>query len=137
MSYGGQQNRTEWYDRAPLMVAASFQAGAAPHGGTTRWTYTVPASRKALVESALASVSRAAAASTVQQVLCYVRGASPLPYLSFVEMYNLGQGAAYQSNLAGAIVLLAGYTITCTTSDVSPDGVVAYCSAFKGTEYDA
>lgn len=47
-------SRPQYYDRSPTSVArfVSDHPGAVVLGGYTAWTYTVPASRKAFVESA-------------------------------------------------------------------------------------
>lgn len=138
MSYGGQQNRTEWYDRAPTIKGAVYAAtSVVPHGTTARWSYTVPASRKALIEAATAVMTRLAAASAPAEVLALVQIPAAPSYVVVAQLYNNAASVSFNGQLAGAVILLAGNTLSALTADASPDGTMAYNLSFKGTEYDA
>jgi hypothetical protein len=135
MSYGGQQNRTEWYDRAPSIILNQYAATIAPHVATTRWTYTVPAGRKALVESAFASmITDTVGAPAGNRNVAVAVTTTPLIQVYYSAMFP---NALSSSNLAGAIILLAGITLGASTSDASTGGFNSFFVSMKATEYDA
>jgi len=56
--------RPAYYDRDPVMVnQESSLAALAPHGSTTRFTYTVPSGKKAYMEVSYADVTVITAAA--------------------------------------------------------------------------
>lgn len=136
MSYGGQQNRTEWYDRAPLLVQRLFAQTIAPAGLTARWSYTVPASRKCLVENAIAIQTRITAAGAGGYCASFI-GDGAAYVVAAIGYQFTSAGMQQTGALAGAMVYLAGSTITGQTWDTSTGGTVEYLVSMKATEYDA
>jgi len=61
--------RLDWYDRNPGNQRQLYAvAGVAPHLETIRWTYTVPAAKKAWISAAFVAARRATAATTAGEV---------------------------------------------------------------------
>lgn len=140
MSYQGQQNRTEWYDRNPLSRALEYAAaGIGPHAETVRFTYTVPANRKFYLEVSSAIVIRdgvAAAPAWLQATISIILlGLSP--NVATGRFINGAVGANSMSLLGASAIVLAGESIRGSTQDTSGDGTVRYALDFKGTEFDA
>ena len=136
MSYGGQQNRTEWYDRAPLVITKVYATtNVAPHGLTSRWTYTVPANRKCIVESAIAYLIRYTNSTLTD--IAWISISDGGTYISLAEVVNATFGTTGQGQVGGTIVYTAGTVITGQTQDASGNGTFNYFACLKGTEFDA
>lgn len=115
-------------------------AGVAPHGATTRFSYTTPAGKKFRIETAQATVIRATAAAPVGQylavVLCVLVDANQPWFVYAASLDNNVAARSYQ-NATGPIDLQATEQCITSTSDTSTGGTVNYTVAVKGTEYDA
>lgn len=128
-------------DRNPTSKGHTYQAtGVAPHGATTRFSYTVPAGKKLVLEAAQNTALRATAAAPVglyQSVALIVLIDANQPWLSYAWSLDNTVGARTAMNFAGPVSLLAGEQLITSTSDASTGGTVNYAAAVKGTEYDA
>jgi hypothetical protein len=134
-------SRAQWYDRNPLSKGFSYALdGVAPHGNTARWTYTVPAGRKALIEAATCEIMRQTAAAPVglyyAEIIANLNDASFPRFINVISLDNTVGGRAGQS-LNCATILQAGEIITGQTGDPSTAGTVAYRLTCKLTEFDA
>jgi len=121
--------RTAPYDRAPASVSKVYSAaGVAPHGETTRFTYTVPAGKLALVASVVASAVRVTAAAPVGYAFAAVKlndGTVNAPIVIAAEIGNTVDSDA-RMNGTPQLVALAGTVITGTTADGSTGGTFNY-----------
>ena len=71
--------RPNYYDRGATSVIGTYEsANIAPHGATERWTYTVAAGYRLLIENLLLSNYRATTATVSGPVYAYVVVASGL-----------------------------------------------------------
>lgn len=134
-------SRPAWYDRGPLEIAKYYFAQAvAPHGVTTRWTYTVPAARKCLVELTQVTEMRDVAAGVAGTTNGFIRvvtaGAVTLDF-AFTVFQNVNVDTYRQCAMAPQAVMLATSVVSGSTIDSSTGGSVTYNIAMKGTEYDA
>lgn len=133
--------RPTYYDRNSIEGSLNYQAYAvAPHADTTRWTYTVPAGKKAYVDSANAIVYRFTAATGVslvnsRLVITPSGGSATLIVFAHIETNVVGDNA--RQNLAGSLLLLSGSTFRGITVDSSTGGTVDYVAAAHYIEFDA
>jgi len=71
-------HEVQWYDRNPIALLEHYGgSGVGPHGGTTRWIYTVPKNKKAYVESTLVEIVRRTVAAPIGTYGCYIRYQQP------------------------------------------------------------
>jgi hypothetical protein len=134
-------SRPAWYDRNPIVKCDSWLGtSTAPHAETERWTYTVPAGKKAFLETLSMRMQRSSAASTggtaVAWVGVYPSGGVP-KYLAFCAIVTNTVGDKDSSIVGQAIVMKAGDIIRARTSDLSTGGAIDYFLAYKITEFDA
>jgi hypothetical protein len=133
--------RPAWYDRNPTHKLLSWgQLNVAPHGETVRWTYTVPAGKKAFVESVFAYLRRSAAATTVGRaavVIWITPSGGSAAILIDVEILTNNVGDSDRQGVGQSLILLPGDTIEARTVDISTGGTVNYSAAAKITEFDA
>ncbi|TAJ19063.1 MAG: hypothetical protein EPO65_07665 [Dehalococcoidia bacterium] len=135
--------RPNYYDRNASDVSLNWNTGGTgPHAATTRATYTVPAGKKALVESAVVYLQRLVAQSSIGLVSIsasvWSAGGSFLYNVAIVTSYT-GSGyqapaAQHQSNIG---VLFAGEVLKLISVDYGTDGTVAYDGSVKIVEMDA
>ncbi|SRR6266849_1198520 len=134
----GAAARAAFYDRNPLEITALGFSGAntAPHGGTTRGTYTVPTARKAQIMFVSKDMSRSAVAAPVgaalfRTVLGFASGTGALQ----LEGNVVGSAAHGESGMGS--VLLAGKTTSMQTADGSTGGTIDYDGLTDILEFDA
>jgi len=133
--------RPAWYDRNPIQQVDYYTGQTvAPHGVTIRCTYTVPAQKKAIVESLQVNLVRRATATTAGVAGAYAmltpNGGTAEEILDshiFANTIGDKDGQAQQ----GALTLLEGDKLDLKTYDGSTGGTVDYFVAFKLTEFDA
>lgn len=133
--------RPAWYDRNPLSVFKSFNlAAVAPHVNTVRWTYTVPAGRKAMIESVMIETFRDAVAGAAGLFIGFIRyavgGAGGDAYVVARSNANT-LGAESRINESQGGIMFAGDVLTGETVDGSTGGTVLYMVNAKITEFDA
>ena len=140
-SFPGPGARPSPGDRNPSNKVPAYAAtGVAPAVATSRATYTVPAGRKADVETILLQINRATAAGTPGLFQGYLQytpsGGSAVTIASTQSITNtVGQGD--EVNEAPSLTLLAGDNIQLWTVDASTTGTVNYTLSVVLTEYDA
>jgi len=133
---GGATARKEWYDRNSLELSREYYGiGVAPHGYTTRWTYTVPTGKKLFVECALASVVRITAATTAGEATAYVycRGIAVVKPL----LHTNGVGDKDTMNIGRNAVMVGGGALNGGTGDASTGGTTNLRTTALGIEFDA
>lgn len=138
---GSDQASRQWYDRTPATKGKSYGAsGVAPHVATQRWTYTVPANRKAMLESAQIVQMRETAAGPVGRSSSYIAtttsdAVSAVAAYAVMILNAVGNPIADSKPLQA--VLIAGDVVSGNTEDLSTGGTVFYQCNAKLTEYDA
>jgi hypothetical protein len=133
--------RPAWYDRNPSSKAQYFETGGiSPHALTERWSYTVPAGKKAMVELLQVKVERRTAATTPGQAQAYVfitpYGGSTRYMLNAVIWTN-GAGDKDVQTITGTLALYQGDVISGQTQDTSNGGTCYYFLSYKISEFDA
>jgi hypothetical protein len=133
--------RPAWYDRNPVHVTKSYVGSAvAPHSATSRWSYTVPSGKKAMVELLRGSAIRDAAANTVDEVWIYIQlipGGQSAAYIIFTRLLTNNVGDKVEFSIGQSMILLPGDQIFAYTADSSTGGAVHYELTAKITEFDA
>lgn len=136
-------SRPFYYDRNPINTVREFNARAVlPHAETERWTYTVPADKKAFLENGVADTILASAASSGGLRLCAITMDTDQNAALIVVT---GEILPEQNTIAdrdknvftGAMMAVAGEIIAGISVDVATDGTVNYRCVSKITEYDA
>jgi len=133
--------RPAWHDRNPIPSWQSYEAaGVAPHGATTRWTYTVPAGKKAIMEYAFLSLTRSGAPTTVGTAFCFLYyqpsgGSSHILYDASLRDATVGNVKEIASPTS--LMLNAGDAVRGYTQDTSTGGTIDYILNVKFTEFDA
>lgn len=132
--------RPAYYDRNAVPKVLSYAQGAiAPHVQTQRWTYTVPAGKKAFIEEIFAQVRRESVAAPavridVQITYAPVSGSNMFIGLPIIYTNNVGdQETEFPPQLG---LLVAGDLIHGDTEDTSTGGTAAYVVAMKFIEFD-
>jgi hypothetical protein len=131
-----QQTRPHYYDRNPAIQHVIYAAtGVAPHGGTSRATYTVPSGKKAIVEAAHVAVTRQTAAAPVGLISfrLTIAGAN---LGSLYYMRNAVGDYEQLTDLTGGL-FPAGTAFDLDTTDASTGGTCAYHGGVKIMEFDA
>jgi hypothetical protein len=134
--------RPAWYDRNAASKCSSYLATAAPHALTARWTYTVPAGKKALVELLQVGLKRMTAAGTPQVAyvaITVVPSGGSGVYLVFADLTASNNAVGDKDNMSsqGTLNLSAGDEINAKTYDGSTTGTIEYTANMKITEFDA
>jgi hypothetical protein len=133
-------SRPNFYDRNPLTPTTTGNQSnlVAPHGNTTRWTYTVPTARKALVGSVHASTNRETVAAPAAAQRSFVqRNAAPSSFFADAYLLNNTVGAVAQSSVSGGAIILAGDAIAGSDADASTGGTCSFQTDCLVTEFDA
>lgn len=133
------QARANALDRNPTDVNQNYSNTLAPHVTTTRWTYTVPAGRKCLVELVNSRIMRITAAAPAGYADVAISLGNVLAYLALAEL-NSGDnaiGVRESKYITAQALLLAGDVLQAQTADGSTGGTIGYLASFKGTEFDA
>ena len=133
--------RPFWYDRYPSSPVESYiKFNVAPHGLTSRWTYTVPPGRRAFIEILAVKVLRQTVADTVgiarADILIHITGVPTPRILSAFICTNVA-GDTDRGEVGHSVILNAGEWIKGETSDSSIGGTCAYLLTLKVTEFDA
>jgi len=111
----------------------------APHGITVRWEYTVPAGRKAFVESLQVRIMRTAAATTLGKahaIIVLIPSGQAGAYQFVCSLLNNTVGASESLSVGQALVLNPGDTLRAATLDGSTGGTCDYFLSCKITEFD-
>jgi len=130
-----------YYDRIAITIGQLYNAnGVAPHGLTTRWIYTVPAGKKALVETSICRILRITAAAALS--FCDARIitgglTTAQTYSAYALLLNNTINAQITDRSDSPILLLAGQTLSGETNDGSTGGTMNYLVTAKITEFNA
>lgn len=128
--------RLEWYDRNPSTQNIYYTgSGVAPHGMTSRASYTVPTGKKAFVGGAVGDILRRAAAGTVSEVYAFysIGGVN----LMAISHFNNTAGHAERGAGLTSSVALAGTTLAISTIDGSTGGTMNYYLSVAIMEFSA
>ena len=114
---------------------------AAPHATTTRWTYTVPDGKNAILETAYVMVIRRSAAPTSSYANFRLWDTAEinaqfgiLAAASIVDMNGVGDKD--RDHITGNIILHEGDILSAISYDISDGGTVGYWSGAKIEEFD-
>jgi hypothetical protein len=133
--------RPVWHDRNPLTKGLIYSANlVAPHADTVRWTYTVPAGKKALIEQAQVAVLRSGAATAVAVVRAYVQATTldvGTSILAYAAHHNIAANVQDGQVAGGTIMLAANQVLEGKTDDPSTGGTNTFMVSAKLTEFDA
>jgi len=128
--------RPAWYDRSPsLQLKRFYGVDVAPHSATQRWTYTVPAGKKAFLEAINLKLIRKTAASTVGVAYASIVLNTYSVFEARVVTNNVGDKDAV--SVGQALTLNPGDTLEGYTYDGSTGGTFDYQTIVKITEFDA
>lgn len=127
--------RPAYYDRNAASINGNYGATVGPHTGTTRFTYTVPASKKCLVEATFGVITRATAATTAGLVAVYA-GTSTVRSINIVTTNNTVP-VALQDKSYTQLTVYSGASFTAVSQDGSTGGTNEIIIQFSGTEFDA
>lgn len=118
-----------------LTGGKNYVAGlVAPHGTTTRWTYTVPTGSAAQLENAMVGAYRDVAPGAAGEVVCNI-DLSPGGHLLRINVLGAAVGAGKEQNVGLCGFLLAGETATGQTSDASTGGSGQYSISIRYREF--
>jgi len=134
--------RPAWYDRNPVVAGHSYFAVTGPHTYTTRFTYTVPAGKKAMVEVMHANVKRVTAPTTGGYAgiyFAFTPSGGTLTIILRAELTSADAAAKDKesASIGSSMTLKAGDTIDAATQDLSTGGTIYYGIDMKITEFDA
>lgn len=133
--------RPAWYDRNPTIQEGKYVAASvAPHAQEPRWTYTVPAGKKAFVELAFLRIYRRTAATTVgiwaADIYYQPSGGSSTSHMRISSLDNT-VGSEKTLTIGQNMIMLAGDALRGYTEDASTGGTCDYAVIAKITEFDA
>jgi len=132
--------RPAWHDRNPFVIMRGFSSVTGPHSMTDRWTYTVPAGKKAYIEFLCIKSIRATAAGTAGTVviqITYTPSGASEQVLAATGLYTNTVGDKDEVTCGHALTMLAGDLLKGLTYDGSTGGTVNYLVVAKITEFDA
>ena len=133
-----------WFDRNPISIADFYWKELAPHVYATRFSYTVPASRMAMIESLEADIVRSEAAMTAGYATSKF-GFRPDGWPNeqdilnaWLETIHNNVGDENRKMLGGIILMCEGDRLRAITGEIGgTDGKVMYLLSVKLTEFDA
>jgi len=128
--------RPAYYDRNATSVTnsiAGFSSG--PHSTTSRWSTTVPAGKKILIESVFLFMYRVSA-PTVNGLTGYFI-AVDAPVLATCNIISSLVLAYSTNNLFGNATAYGGSSIAAYSYDLCTGGSVYYDGNFRGTQFDS
>lgn len=132
--------RPNYYDRNATSVIGQYESAAiAPAGVTDRWTYTVAAGSKLIVETLVLSNLRVTIATASGAVYAYVivnSGASQTR-LGHIGGYNTTVGDQKLQLVAWGTTIYGAEQIVGTTGDYSTGGTTAFVVDMKATLFSA
>ena len=131
--------RPAYYDRNATFYVQGDTNTYAPHGTTTRWTATIAAGKKAVVEGGVCLLWQATAPTTAGTRLAIIRATSGASTADLAVVGSLDGtiGKMYSDKPGYGATIYAGETLSGITSDPSIGGTVLFEVAIKGTQFDA
>lgn len=129
------------YDRAALEIGRRFfSAGIGPHASTQRFTYTVPAGKKCLVESVQAMYLRETVAAPVGLFSALVQvnllAVTAIDLATTISLNNT-VGATDRAIVAPQSTIIATSLLQAFTADAGTGGAVTYLLTAKALEFNA
>lgn len=133
--------RQSWHDRAPSQKIQKYIANAlAPHSATERWSYTVPAGKKAYVEWMQIAVTTVVVATSGRDVVDNITltpdGGSAID-VAYLAYFKNGVGDNQQIAVGSSMILLPGDEFASISRDSSTGGTITHVLIAKITEFDA
>lgn len=136
----GRLVATDVRERSPTTITRSYSvASVAPHGATSRWTYTVPAGKLALVSALLTHVARDGATSTpgiAQGYIQLVASGGSGVYVLLGSIISGTLGVQDHMALGQSLWLRAGDNMQGVTSDGSTGGTMFYILSMAAIEFN-
>lgn len=131
--------RPAFQDRNATTFVQSYLAASAPHAGMVRWTTTVAAGRRLLVEAGLAAFWRETAATTADQVTALIRVTSGGVEcdIALIKAVNNTVSSFYSDKVNAQTTLYVGETLSGISRDNSNGGTMFHEINVKGITYDA
>ena len=130
--------KAEFLQDLTSLVERNVNTGAvAPHVATVRWTYTVPANKRAVMMSAYVQSLRLTAAGAAVTADNSVEINTSSVMIMAVIPTSFCAGGFSQIALGVAVDLPAGTVVTNTTVDPSTGGTIRYISSAVFEEYNA
>ena len=131
--------RPAYYDRNAASVLQTYSATPGPHGYTTRWTYTVAAGKKLIVEASSITMGRSTIATVAgqyyTQISTFVGADSQL--IGWTASVDNTVGLPNFVQMATQATIYAAEVVSCATQDPSTGGTVNFLASLKGTLFDA
>lgn len=125
------------YDRAPTEIQQSYFGPAiAPHADTTRWTYTVPAARRAAIDLLEFFWRRNAVAAPTGLIQDYIQEGGGLVYLVLFRTTLNAVDNIQSEGRTGAYIMVAGAVLSFHTSDLGTGGSCDHMGNAHGIEFD-
>jgi hypothetical protein len=133
--------RLAYTDRAASERGAALQFLAiAPHGATTRYSFTVSAGRRYIFEYGSLYVRRdtvAAPAAAAQAAITFTATNGQVWTAPIAFFLDNVVGVVSRDASGMQLFLKEGATIVGSDSDTSTGGTMSFIYGLKGTEYDA
>jgi hypothetical protein len=127
--------RPNYYDRNSISTFQTYDATPAPHSQVTRWTTTVAAGKKLVIEQFVVGyyvVTAGTVAGNYGSQL-YVVG----QLLTTVGAATNTVGFNIYTNQTGLLTVYAGEAIYASTYNYTTGGTISHLANFKGTTFDA
>jgi len=126
-----------WYQTNFTTTSIQYDGGAiAPHASTVRATYTVPASRIAVITGSSAMFNRVVAATVADRTLIRAEATIPAAYILFVQSWNIAVDTYRQSAVGQGMILKASDAIRIVTGDGCTGGSCDYKSSIALMVFD-
>jgi len=132
------QARAAYHDRNTSDATVwTQQVAIGPHGVVSRYTYTVPAGRKALVASAYARWRRVTVAAPVGKITLFLN--QGVGSGMNADIHNLLNTVDAIESISGPGGLFMGPAsgVVCNTGDLGTGGTCDYSATHFITEFDA
>lgn len=123
---------------APSKVLKGYNAGVVPHAVTSRWSYTVPAGRFAIVELLhhyYERITAAAPAAPAYSQIYYTPSGAAAVSIMFLEFFTNVPDDQDHELWGSEMRMQAGDKLECFTTDTSVGGILYFNSALVATEY--
>ena len=127
--------RPNYYDRTAVSTFQTYDASPAPHAQVTRWTTTVAAGKKLVIEQFVVGYYVVTAGSVAGNYgsQLYVVG----QLLTTVGAATNVVGTNIYTNQTGLVTVYAGEAIYASTYNYTTGGAISHLANFKGTTFDA
>ena len=131
--------RPSYYDRNAAGDTKRYNAIVGPHAQTTRWTFTVPAGKKAYIEVLSLRISQWTAVTTPGFADCGIElntSGSPTSLLYQKLLTAIATLPFSLQTIPLQVSMYPADSVACFTSDTSVGGTVAYLPDARFTTFD-